>query len=511
MSYQPSLDHPVFFNGTALNTQNWTTSSGVLIQNVDGWMDAVDVRDTRDAATARDGEVPYNLFLGGRTITISGLVSGTTFANLQANKQALVAKLLPSTTEYVLKMPKAATSSPTWTFAASMSGFERSTCRVVESVVFGEQRGPQAQSFVVVLRASDPRIYDDVETTATDTSTATSQSVAISNTAGTYPSPCTVQFTNSSSSITGAQIVNDATGSALTVKSSVTVGTNDSYLFDTGQRYLTATNTDQAAFRLNNFSPTLYYKLDETGAATTAANYANPGTYSGTIVGSPTLGTAGPIGTRMDFDGVNDEVTVPYNAALVLDTFTIECFAAPSSSTQKPILEWSNGGSTGWYVTAGTNGAVQNRFDLYINGTYQTSAISYSVGGGTNTYNYVAVTKTGNTWYLITRFGANLTKSVVGKAVTNITTGTIRLGRRGSSYFAGWMDNVVLYPSVLDDSTLLALSNPSASLPSYPGAKYLDFANNSWWQVQPGTNNVSISKSASTASTLTVKYRPARL
>lgn len=509
MSYQPPIDHPVFFNGNTVNTQNWDRpgTTGVLITGIDGWVDGADIRDTRDVATGRDGEVPFNLFLGGRTITISGMVSGSSYANLQANKLALTNVFEPVPSEQVLKLPKVATSSPSWTFASSMSGFERSSCRVTESVQFGEQHGANAQEWVVVLRASDPRVYDDVEVSATDTSTASTQTVAMNNSTGTYPSPCTVQFTNTTSTLSGVTITDSASNESLVVKPTTTIGTGDAVYFDTSQRYLTYSPSDAVAYRLNNFAPVAYWKLDETGAATTAANAANPGTYSGTYVGTPTLGTTGIFGTRMDFDGVNDEVTIAYAAGLVLDTFTIECFSylsTAASSGEKPLLEWSNGGSTGWYVTTEFVKDGSGRgFDYYYVRLYVNGALTATYTQSRTISSYIYLTKTGNAWNLC---GVN-----ASKAVTKITTGTIRFGRRGSSYFKGWLDNVVLYPSVLDSGTLSGFANPSAALPSYPAAKSLDFSNNTWLQIQPGDQDIRAYKSASTSSTLTVKYRPARL
>ncbi len=166
--YQPRHDtDPVWWNEEQVNDLDIASAQvGVRITGIFGWDDRPDVRDTREVRSGMDGEVADNLYLGGRTITLDGEVYGSSWADLQARKRSLSALFMPSSTERVLQVPDPATTTPATIYADQMSGYDRMTGRVIESIEFGDTLDPSCQTWQVVLRASDPRRYTSVEESA---------------------------------------------------------------------------------------------------------------------------------------------------------------------------------------------------------------------------------------------------------------------------------------------------------------------------------------------------------
>lgn len=524
MGYQPPLSHPVFYNGTAINTQNWQTGTdGVAITRIDGWIDAPDVRDSRELNPGRDGEFADNLYLGGRTITLEGVVSGSTYADLQAKKLALSAKLIPSSNELVFKMPLPSNTSPSWTHADSMADFERVSARVIEGVQFGENDGPLLQSWAAVLRASDPRVYSDTLTTVTNTQSSTDvSSVSVSN-SGSYPSPATVKYLNSSGSSSGVEISNTATNTALITNA--TLATSDAFTFDTSNRTSIFNASSAASYRLNNLSPVAIWLLDET-AGTIADNAEGTATYDGTYVNGPTLNQTGAYtGSKaVKFDGVNDHVTIPYNANLIRNVCTVEAWSKPAhtSSYSATFIDFTNLGSSGWGITCKYTYGTTNYVQFILQAG--TTAFFYSpTYVDTGSWYHVAVTRNTNSWQMYVN---GVSVGTATRSVTNISSGTIYLARR-ANYYGGALDDVAIYPSVLSATTIAAMagrpvnqgksgffSSPVTLNPASPeqnGAPYLEYAAHDWWQIQPGSQNVIVSKTSATDGTLTVSYRAARI
>jgi hypothetical protein len=325
-----------------------------------------------------------------------------------------------------------------------------------------------------------------------------------------------VKYLNSSGSTSGAEITNTATGSALVTNALLASG--DAFEFSTGQRTSIYTASSAASYRLNNLSPVALWLLDET-SGTTADNAQGTATYDGTYVNGPLLNQTGAYtGSKaVKFDGVNEHITVPYNANLIRNVCTWEVWAKPAhtASYSAAVIDLSNLGATGWSIvckyTFGTTNYVQ--FILQAG----TSAFFFSPSYiDTGQWYHVAVTRNTNNWQL---FINGLSVGTVTRTVSNITSGTIYFARR-ASYYGGALDDIALYPSVLSASTIASLSgrvpqNRSApknpATPSFNGTPFIDFESNDWWLVQPGAQNIIVSKTSATDGTLSVQYRAARL
>jgi hypothetical protein len=92
-------------------------------------------------------------------------------------------------------------------------------------------------------------------------------------------------------------------------------------------------------------TPVSYWRLDETSGTTAAdSKGSSPGTYTN----GPTLGQAGALPDTINnkaaaFDGVNDNVNVPYAAALNTAQFTLEFWAKPTGGAgtwRTPVNSW---------------------------------------------------------------------------------------------------------------------------------------------------------------------------
>lgn len=315
MSYQPPLTHPVFFNGTALNTENWQTgTNGVAITRIEGWFDAPDVRDVRELNSGRDGELADNLYLGGRTITIQGVVSGSTYADLQTKKTALTAKLVPSSSEYVLKLPLPSNASPSWTHADTMTDFERVNARVIEGVQFGDNDGPLLQEWVVTLRASDPLVYSDTLTTVDSGTTGTATRTAAVTNSGTYASPGSIVVTGPTAS---TWEVSDSDGNTfLSFENLTLASTSASTTIDIQQRTITSV-LPYSGSRLIQTGINSLWMVDET-TGTTADNAEGTAARDGTYTGGFTLNQTGPqTGLKsVDLNGTTGYIAVAYSADL---------------------------------------------------------------------------------------------------------------------------------------------------------------------------------------------------
>lgn len=509
MGYQPPLNHPVFYNGTALNTQYWQTGTdGVAITRIEGWFDAPEIRDVRELNPGRDGELADNLFLGGRTIVMQGLITGSSYADLQAKKLLLSAKLIPSGIEYVLKLPLASNVSPSWTHADSMTDFERVSARVIEGVQFGDNDGPLVQPWVVTLRASDPRVYADTLTTVTKTEAAVDVSQLSTTNAGTYPSPAVVKYENSSGSTSGVDITNTATDTALVTDALLSAG--DSFEFHTGTRTSIYTAASAASYRLNNLGPVALWLFDET-SGTTADNAEGTAAYDGTYVNSPLLNQTGAYtGSKaVKFDGVNEYVTVPYNANLIHNVCTWEVWAKPNhtSSYSAAMVDLSNLGATGWSIVCKYTQGATSYAQFILQAGASTFFLYSPTYVDTNQWFHVAVTRNGTSWQM---FVNGVSVGTATRTVTNISSGTIYFARRGN-YYGGTLDDIAVYSAVLPASTIASLSGANPAQPSFNGTSFIDFQSNDWWLVQPGAQDVIVSKTSATDGTLTLQYRAARL
>lgn len=522
MGYQPPLTHPVFFNGTALNTQNWQTGTdGVAITRIEGWFDAPDVRDVRELNPGRDGELADNLYLGGRTITIEGVVTGSSYADLQTKKTALTAKLIPSSSEYVLKLPLPTNASPSWTHADSMADFERVTARVVEGVQFGDNDGPLLQSWVVVLRASDPLVYSDTLTTVdSGTSGTAARTAAVSNT-GTYPSPGTLVVTGPTAATWD---ITDSDGNTrLEFENLAHATTSASTTIDLEARSIEST-LPYSGSRLAASGINSLWLLEET-TGSTADNAEGTAARDGTYTGGFTLNQTGPqTGLKaVDLNGTTGYISVPYSADLwggiTFGTHVFEIWVNADITGTQTIADSISGG-TGFRLELNASNQV-----IVTSGngslTPSTTSVTSSAALSTSTWYQLIFIASGSSGFSLYSNGTLIASSVLASGANAPTATGLRIGSRlaGANYFngkigpIGYWRSTTADPYLVDPTTLLdTLLSTSGGASTVNTFERLIFSTAKWSSIDTGSTTYTLNSSGlNTGSKLSVQYRSARL
>lgn len=507
--FQPRMttDH-VWYNGTDIHTYAIATGLGIRITEIRGWDERVDVRDVRELRHGQHGEWADNVYLGGRTITIMGVVHGSTWVNLQARKRELMALFAPTATEVLLKIPDPATASPTGSYSTTgMTGYERASVRPIEGLMFGDMVGSCAMTFQVVLRASDPRIYSDTETSTDSGTSGTATRTATVDQGGTFETPTTVTATGPTGS---AWYLTEPTSGLSLAMSGLTLASGDSVAFDTSARTVTLSGTYQTTRDIIASSLVAGWMLNET-SGTTADNFEGTSTYDLTYTGGFTLNQSGPNSmTAVDLNGTTGYLTKSYTAALNPSSMTIEGWVLwdAITGTSRPIASSYNG-DRGWQLTA-PNGVVYMLVGSDDGGVPSSSGTS-GASVTTATWYHVAATVDGTTGSVRVYLNGEL-KHTHTRTFVASDGGNFRLGNIGGTYHDGKMGPWALYNTVLSASQIADLYAANAATSSINAYPYLVASGSRWANLGTGSSTFSYaSDGLNTGSKVNVAYRDARL
>jgi hypothetical protein len=198
------LEAVLEYNGLFLNVQKNTDR--YKITNIDGLGDS-DIRDTRDVNTDDDGETPFNAFLGGRTIVLTGTIETYSVAKLRDMQQALRAAFADVSQERPLHF--------------RVGDFRKDHviyCKKVASNGMSEtqQNRRMSRDFQVTLRASNPRFLSWYQKFFYATPTPVTAPLLLGTlmNAGNYTAEPVYRIYGPSQSTT---ITNDTTGKSFTV------------------------------------------------------------------------------------------------------------------------------------------------------------------------------------------------------------------------------------------------------------------------------------------------------
>ncbi len=194
--------------------------------------------------------------------------------------------------------------------------------------------------------------------------------------------------------------------------------------------------------------PVAAYSFDE-GSGTTVKDSA--GNHDGTINGA-TWTAAGKYGSALDFDGVNDLVSIADAADLDLtNSFTLEAWIRPDSLTApRPVISKaeSSGGNSGYLLSAkyATNSAG------YVANSGSSAEASSPTALPTGTWSHLAVTSDGANLRLYVGGQLVVTKPAIAAKATNanLEIGHSVLG----GYFDGLIDEVRIYNEPLPESQI---------------------------------------------------------
>lgn len=506
--YQPRHDtDPVWFNGTMVNTLAITSAqAGVRITAVYGWDDRPDVRDVRELRSGQDGEYADNLYIGGRTITLEGEVYGSSWVNLQSRKRTLAALFQPSSDEVLLKIPDPATVSPTTVYATTgMSGYERVSCRVVEAIQFMDSLDPMCQVFQVILRASDPRVYSDTETSTDSGTSGTSARTATVDQGGSYETPPTLTVTGPTASTWS---VSEPTSGLVLGTTSLDLVAGETVSFDVLNRTVDYTST-YSGVRLQRGDVIAQWMLAET-SGTTADNAQGTSGYDGTYTGGFTLNQSGPVSgvASVELNGSTGYVTVPYSAALNPNAMTLEGWVRFDTTSGTQTVVESFDSNRGWSLKL-SSGLLQ--------------LTSGDASSEQSHFNYIS--RSAATWYhvaIVLDAAADSLKLYVDAAPdinTNrsgfvmATSGALQFGRRDTTnYLDGRLSAFTMYNSALSQADIVELYLASAATTTLSGYQYLDASTARWANLGTGSSTYTLDSSGlNTGSKLNVAYRDARL
>jgi hypothetical protein len=222
-------------------------------------------------------------------------------------------------------------------------------------------------------------------------------------------------------------------------------------------------------YRLVTGDPTLlaYWRLGETTGSTAADT---TGTYNGTYINKPTLGSPGAIvndpNASVTFNGTSQRVNLP--ALPSATDFTIEGWTYLTNSSVNNNTLYGNIGTvrllarpgTGTYRTAAYAGVTLNGTEYVLQPTSPASNI--------NTWVYFVLTRQGGTMTLY-RNGVQIAqRSDLPATATANLNGYIADQANGNYHLNGRVDDVAIYTSALPASTIAghyqaALQGPAPS------------------------------------------------
>lgn len=516
--YQPRHDtDPVWFNGTKINHLDVTsTGVGVRVTGVFGWDDRPDVRDVRELRSGQDGEYADNLFIGGRTITLEGEVYGSSWVNLQARKRTLAALFIPSSDEVLLKIPDPATVSPTGSYTTTgMTGYERASVRVIEGIQFGDTLDPMCQTWQVVLRASDPRVYSDTETSTDSGTSGTAARTVTVDQGGSHETPPVLTVTGP----TSASIrVTEPSSWLFLETSGLTLESGEAVIFDTSDRLVSLFGTYKTV-RARRSDAISVWMLDET-SGTTADNAEGTAGYDGTYTGTYTLNQAGPSSgvVSVDLDGASGRVTTPFIAGLHPSVFSFEQWFQLDSVAGGPYtLAASIGSNKGWWLRYSPSSGLQ--FQFGNNSTTITVDIDSLSVLSVSTWYHVVIVVDGTvgsyTAYAYLNGVLLDTFGVPGFSASTANGLVIGATPANSFHFEGKIGPTAMYDRILTGAEVRELYGDlsAATGNEYGGAySYLVADSARWATLGTASSTYTLASSGlDTGSKLNVSYRDARL
>jgi hypothetical protein len=395
-----------------------------------------------------------------------------------------------------------------------MYSYERSSCRVIEAIQFGETLDPCCQTFQVVLRASDPRIYSDTATSTDSGTTGSSPRTATVDQGGTHPTNPTLTVTGPTTSL---WTVSEPTSRLNLSFSGLTLTSNESVELDVQERTATIIGPYQD-LRTRRSECVALWRFNES-AGTTADNYDGNATYDGTYTNGPTLNQTGPFTNvpSVVLDGTNDYITVSYNANLNPAAMTFEGWfyvnALPVGSST--AIASSGQTSEGWEVGLTTDGFL----NLYIgNGTTFANWGTTSVTTATWHHLAVVVDASADTALMyIDGIKANEINPSVYSGGRNVTVNTARplwWGRSnvGTQYLNGRVSAFALYNSAYSAQQVYDLYTSTGTASELSGYGYLVGNSARWAPLETSSSTYTLTGGSFGSGTkLNVTYRDARL
>ena len=177
----------------------------------------------------------------------------------------------------------------------------------------------------------------------------------------------------------------------------------------------------------------------EEASGTTAQDQI--GLHNGTLAGATRV-TTGRFGRALSFDGVDDSVTVPHDAALNLTSgMTLEAWVRPSAlgSSLRSVLMKERPAGFDYSLLADT-AASHPTANVLTTSAFEAAG---PASLGLSTWTHLAQTWNGSTLRLYIDGAEVATQPSTGSLVTS--TGQVRIGGTSGQFFSGLIDEVRIY------------------------------------------------------------------
>jgi len=398
---------------------------------------------------------------------------------------------------------------------SDMTNYERTTCRVVEPIRFEDLDGPLRQSFMVALRASDPRIYDDVETVTEDTSVSSNTwSASVSN-SGTVETPCTVKVEDADASEFGLSVSQSGSSHAgLSIDAEVDI-TDPGYIEADGDARTVSMQLPSIGEVISNYSGTLHahYRFDDASGA--PQDSSGNGYHLAVDSGSPTYQQTG-----LFPNDANTALELSSGSNIVVDTASsslnalwpsspgeriFAAFAVENNGSNVVRFKWYRSSNAGFYVDL--YDASANGFRVIGGSTQFFSAGSMDLDGNTVVVAMEAAYRTSTTSDVTLTF-YNSSGATIGTSTfeCDAVDSTSDMGFESSASANATIDELAITDGDLSLSMVGQLTGGAPSA----------FANLTgligWPYLKVGSNTVTATAGdTATQGTLTVTHRNARI
>jgi hypothetical protein len=225
--------------------------------------------------------------------------------------------------------------------------------------------------------------------------------------------------------------------------------------YSPGQTTVTLNVTDQAGqvascnatVTVNPFAAGASYGFEEASGTTVvdSSGNGNPGTFDATT--GPQRTADGRFGKAMQFDGINDLITVADSNSLDLTTaMTLMAWVKPDTQTGwRTILMKQNGSNLAYGAYANNNGSALGRPDGYVNSGGIDRNVIANDGALQGQWKHIAVTFGGGSLRMYVN--GVLERTVAATGNLPVTTGPMWLGGNNiwlDEFFSGTLDEVRL-------------------------------------------------------------------
>ncbi len=221
--------------------------------------------------------------------------------------------------------------------------------------------------------------------------------------------------------------------------------------------YVTATTLDRPLVA--------YLKFDEIDGGT--AFDSSPNANDGTLAGDP-MWSPGKIDNALDFDGVDDHVTLPTGVVSGLDDFTVAAWVKIDSlDTWSRVFDFGSGIDSYMFLTtqSSTNGTM--RFAMRTNSGSE-QAVDGPVAMPTGAWTHVAVTLSGSTATLYldgSEIGVNRSMSLTPASLGSTTQNYVGKSQWNDPLLDGAVDDFQIHDRALSANEVRSLVEMTHPIP----------------------------------------------